>query len=293
MKSNVLAVMILLFVGAVNAAPTEVEERVAYTSSLNAMVSVVMNWYDSLVDSNQAILFDKSGSNWDDYRSIYPNNISHIELTGTDLIKIGDNTQYQFTTQVAIFYNDNDGKNQHQQLTEHFVFDVPFLQIPIIKTITRQQLEQNTAVVKQELNSSYFKVRQFSYSWLAYLDGISTMTDFMNGSDWLQDAPYSLKIGGLELTDSISSVLLQRKKYLAKGGHKLRSIDVQQHDEDKNITLNLIIEWRGENAQGKPVIAKIHQEIALKIMENSSWKVVSIKEEHLLPDLKPWQGYLC
>jgi len=291
MKSNVLVILILLFVGAANAASTEVEERVAYTSSLNAMVSVVMNWYDSLVDSNQVILFDKSQSKWADYRSFYPNNISHIDVTSTDLIKLGDNKQYQFTARVSIFYNDSDGQLHQQQLNERFVFDVPLLAKPSIKTINREMSEDKRAEA-QQFDRLYFKVRQFSYAWLAYLDGVTTMTEFMNGSNWLNEAQYSLKLGQLELTDSIASILLQRKEYLAKGGHKLRSIDVKQGD-DKQITLDLIIEWQGENADGKLVIAKIHQEIVLKNRDGFSWEVRSIKEQHLLPDLKPWQGYLC
>ena len=96
------------------------------------------------------------------------------------------------------------------------------------------------------------------------------------------------------MLNSIASALLKRNQSLAKGGHLLRSIDVQKNTGlEDNLTLNLIIEWQGENASGKAVIAKIHQEIDIKILKNNSWEVISIKEEHLLPDLKPWQGLLC
>lgn len=293
MKSNILLTLVLLWVGAANAAPTEVEQRLAYTSSLNAMVSVAMNWYDSLVDSDTPALFDTSVAKWADYRSHYPHTISHIEISDTDLIKLADDHSYQLTIKTVISYHDDNG-DHGQKLTEQFVFDVPFLAKPTLKTISREQIESTKIQTQAELNSNYFKVRQFSYAWLAYLDGVTNMTAFMNADQWLDKASYSLKTGNVDVTDSVSSLLQQRKQFLTKGGHKLRSVEVQQDAEMENqFILQLMIEWKGENASGKPAIAKVQQDIVIQVSDSGTWEVLSIKEQHLIPDLKPWQGYLC
>ncbi len=47
----------------------------------------------------------------------------------------------------------------------------------------------------------------------------------------------------------------------------------------------VLLEWKGVNDQGKPVIAKIRQELNIQINKDKSWSVVSIKEKHLLPDI--------
>ncbi|MDF1589328.1 MAG: hypothetical protein P1P93_09290 [Gammaproteobacteria bacterium] len=294
MKSNILLSLMLLVAGVVNAASTQVEDRIAHATSLNAMVAMVMNWYGSLINTNQLIVFDRSQSTWNDYRALYPHAISHIEVMSTDLIKLNDDHEYQFTSQILIFYHDNEGVQQRQKLSERFIFYVPLLAKPTIKAISRDVLDDPVSTPEPRFDSAYFKARQFSYAWLAYLDGVSSMTQMINGDNWLNTARYSLKIGSLETTDKIASTLLKRNHYLATGGHLLRSIDVQQHADDTDrIMLTLIIEWQGENAGGQPVIAKIHQEIDIKISENNDWEVLAINEHHLLPDLKPWQGFLC
>ncbi len=292
MKS--LFLMMLFCAGAVCAAPAQEVDRIEYASSLNSMVSVIMNWYGSLIQSNELISLSTEESKWHNYRSQYPKAITNIEIESTDLVKLNENNDYQFEIQTIIFNTNSNGVQQGQKFSERFVFNVPFLDTPTIKTVNREQLEIIISESNKNSNSTYFKARQFSYAWLAYLDGVTTIVDFINDNNWLEKAPYSLKIGSLEVTDSIASALLKRNQYLAKGGHLLRSIDVQKNTGlEDNLTLNLIIEWQGENASGKAVIAKIHQEIDIKILKNNSWEVISIKEEHLLPDLKPWQGLLC
>lgn len=287
----------LLCAGAVCSAPAQEVNRFKHASSLNSMVSVVMNWYGSLIQSNELMYLQTEDSNlinWNRYRSKYPNSITDIEIDSTDLTKLNENNDYQFKVQTIVFNTNEGGDQQHQTLTERFVFNVPFLGRPIIKTVNKKQGELTVSEQKNNVDDTYFRARQFSYAWLAYLDGVRTMTDFMDENDWLEKATYSLKIGSLDITDSISSTLLKRQEYLAEGGHLLRSIDIQKTKVMENsLTLNLIIEWQGENANGKAAIAKIHQEIDIKILKNNSWEVLSIKERHLLPDLKPWQGFLC
>ncbi len=106
--------------------------------------------------------------------------------------------------------------------------------------------------------------------------------------------PTPLKIGSEDVQGSVSSTLTKRKQYLAKGGHLLRSLDVKKLENKANtFILDLVVEWKGVNQAGKPVLAKIHQEIEYKIQKNNSWTVISIKEQHLLPDIAPWIGLLC
>jgi hypothetical protein len=116
----------------------------------------------------------------------------------------------------------------------------------------------------------------------------------MNGNAWLDKATYSLKIGAEKTQDTITSVLKKKRQLLAKGGHLLRSLDVKKEASNPNIfVIDLILEWKGTNPTGTPVVAKIHQEIKVKIKADKSWEVISINEEHLLPIIAPWMGLVC
>ncbi len=290
MKS--IALMVLLSVGvAVVAAPTEVDERVEYTTSLNSMAATVMNWYGSLISPEERVSFSATEKVWDDYRSRYPENITQIKITSTDLIKHDELYQYQFKVNSLVSYTNSDG--EHSELvSEIFIFQVePFAQ-SIIKNISRVKIEKTEVAQTSEFNRSHYKAREFAYVWLAYLDGVDVFKSEMYGGQWLEHAMYSMKIGGEELQGSVTETLAERKQYLAKGGHLLRSLDLRKIENNKFI-LDLILEWKGINENGKSVLAKIHQEIEYQLQEDNSWKVISIKEEHLLPDIAPWTGLLC
>ncbi|MFW5426728.1 MAG: hypothetical protein ACKE8R_05710 [Methylophagaceae bacterium] len=277
------------------AAPTEVEKRIKYTTSLNAMAAIVMNWYGSLITSNEQVTFVATEKQWDDYRSQYPENITQIQITSTDLIRLDTPNQYQFMVESLMRYHKAGGEHS-QQSSDIFIFQVDALTKPIIKTISRKSLEKTTSE-KETLeqivafNRSHYKVREFAYSWLAYLDGVEVLPSEINMREWTKQANYMMKIGGKKIEGSVDSVLNQRKQYLAKGGHLLRSLDVEHKPGTK--VVDLILEWKGVNQAGKPVLAKIHQKIEYQIEDNQSWRVISIKEEHLLPDIAPWVGLLC
>jgi hypothetical protein len=293
MKS--ILVMILFFVGAALAAPTptEVEQRIAYTSSLNSMASIVMNWYGSLITSNEAVSFTTMDGQWDKYRSQYPDDISQIHITSTDLTKLDNSDKYQFKVNALIAYHSTKGEHS-ELISETFIFQVSALAKPVIKSITRDKTEQSTTVHTAEFNRSYYKAREFAYAWLAYLDGVEMMKPTLYAEQWLDKATYSMEIGDKKEQGSVSSTLVKRQQYLSKGGHLLRSLDVKPIEGKPNIfILDLILEWKGVNQVGKPVLAKIHQQIEYEILENNSWQVQSIKEQHLLPDIAPWVELLC
>jgi len=291
MKS--ILVVILFFVGAVFAAPTEVDDRVEYTTSLNSMASIVMNWYGSLIKTNQPVSFTATEQQWDKYRAQYPNNITQIQIKNTDLTKMDGSDKYQFNVNTYISYNDSAGE-YGELVSETFIFQVATLAKPIIKKITRDKTEQTTAVDTTEFNRSYYKAREFAYAWLAYLDGVKDMQKTIDAEQWLAKANYSMEIGGGEVTGAIASTLATRQQYLTKGGHLLHSLDVMPIAGKANsFMLDLILEWKGVNQTGKPVLAKIHQQIEYKILDNNAWQVQSIKEQHLLPDIAPWIGLLC
>ncbi len=293
-----ILIMILLSVGVAMAAPTEVEKRIKYTTSLNAMAAIVMNWYGSLITSNEQVTFVATEKQWDDYRSQYPENVTQIQIVSTDLIRLDTSNQYQFMVKSLMRYHKAGGELR-QRHNDTFIFQVDALTKPIIKTISRKSLEKITSekeTLEQTVafNRSYYKVREFAYSWLAYLDGVEVLPPEINVEEWIKQANYTVQIGGKKIEGHVGSVVNQRKQYLAKGGHLLRSLDVQivEHKPDTKI-VDLILEWKGVNQAGKPVLAKIHQKIEYQIEDSQSWRIISIKEEHLLPDTAPWVGLLC
>jgi len=292
MKSIVL--MFLCLVGAVasvSAASTEVEQRVEYTTSLNSMASVVMNWYGSLIVKDTAVSFAETDNRWDEFRSHYPTNISQIKITSSDLTKLDDNYQYQFKVNSLISYNTANGE-QGRMFNETFIFYVPLFSLPVIKRVSIDKVEEALVVNGSEFNRSYYKSREFAYSWLAYLDGVD-MAPSLSASQWIDKVDYKIKIGNKIIQGPVLSALEQRKQYLAKGGHLLRSIDVKKQQDKESYLLIIIAEWKGVNQDGKSVLAKVRQEIEYKILADNSWQVLSIDEQHLLPDIAPWIGLLC
>lgn len=289
--------MILLSAGvAAVAAPTEVDDRIEYTTSLNSMAARVMKWYGSLISTEERVSFSATEKVWDDYRSQYPENITQIKITSTDLIKLDEtdrsaSDQYQFNVNSLFTYKKSDGDHS-ELLSETFIFQVGSFTRPVIKNISRIKTEKTETSETSEFNRLHYKVREFSYVWLAYLDGVDVQKSGIYADQWLDQAIYSMKIGGKEVQGTVVEILAERKQYLTKGGHLLRSLDLKKIKNNK-FRLDLILEWKGINKDGKPVLAKIHQEIEYQLQEDNSWKVISIKEEHLLPDIAPWTGLLC
>lgn len=287
--------MMLFFAGAVGAAPVEKVDRMEYATSLNSMASTIMNWYGSLIRNNEAVSFIPTEQRWQPYRAQYPNNISQIHITSSNLIKLDSSDKYQFKVNALISHHNADGQYS-ELITETFIFQVALLAKPVIKNITRDQTKQvplTKTDLTSEFNRNYYKAREFSYAWLAYLDGVMDMQSVIDAEQGLDSATYSMKIGGKEVQGSVASILAKRKQFLAKGGGLLRSLELKKIANKPDLfMLELIIEWKGVNFTGKPVLAKIHQQIEFSL-QNNMWKVQSISEQHLLPDIAPWVGLLC
>lgn len=286
-------ILILFFVGVATAAPAEIDDRVRYTSSLNVMASALMNWYGSLIVDDKHMQFSPINSKWADYRSDYPENITQIKIISTNLNKLTEPDTYQFKINTRINSEDADGTHS-QLVSEIFNFSVPVSANAVIETISRDTSEDTDLLDISDFDSQHYELRHFAYAWLAYLDGVQDAEQLINAEQWIDVADYSLKIGRDEVHGSIASTLKERQKHLAKGGHLLHSVNVKKIDgKPKHFILDLISEWKGVNREGKPVLAKVHQQIEVQIQANNLWKVLSIKEEHLLPDIAPWAGFLC
>ncbi len=283
-----------------SAAPVKITDRAEYSTALNSVATVVMNWYGSLIsaDENKPKNIDFNTRNitqkWGEYRSQYPKNISQIFITSTELFKLESSGDYQFKVKIKIAYKQ-ENKALTQLFNETFVFKSTLLDrqsVPVINSIIRNKSEAANSVNSTGFNRSHYKVREFTYAWLTYIDGLNTFKTTMNTEIWLDKATYSLKMGGLQTTGSVASTLEKKKPFLTTGGHLLHSLEVK-HSNDNNFVIDLILEWKGENKAGKPVIARIHQEIEVQINEDGKWEVLSIKEEHLLPIIAPWMGLVC
>jgi hypothetical protein len=303
-----IGLMLLCLVGAtVSAAPTKIEDRHEYSTSLNSIASIVMNWYGSLIVTddlsskkiNERVYFNTTniGDQWLQYRSQYPQNITQVLITHTQLLR--SNNDYLFNVHSTISYKNPDNKILTQSLKETFLFSGDFINgsSPVsspIKNISLVKRAEISPLETTEYNREHYKVREFVYAWLAYIDDLDTLTPVMNGDEWLNQATYSLEIGANKTRGSVEEILKQRKQTLAKGGHLLSTLDVviPENSNDAFI-LDFILEWKGVNDKGKPVLAKIHQELKVQIKDDKSWIVISIKEKHLLPIIAPWMGLLC
>lgn len=296
--------MMLSFIEGAVSAPTSIVDRSEYTTALNSIASVVMNWYGSLIslDENKPtnssfetiVIGTSSSILWDEYRSQYPKNISQVIITHTKLHKLSESGDYQFKVTSKIIYKKNN-KTLTQLTHETFIFKSTLLNHKneaVIQSITQDKKESAKNINVTGFDRSHYKVREFTYSWLAYIDGVNTLQSTMNTKAWLNKASYSLKMGGEQLTGSIDSIIEKKKQLLTRGGHLLHSLEIKHADENTFI-IDIILEWKGSNKTGKPVIARIHQEIKVKIANDNTWEVLSIKEEHLLPIIAPWMGLVC
>ncbi len=301
--------MVVFSCSSATAAPTKIDDRVEYSASLNTIASVVMTWYGSLikpvksnganntipVNFNARHTFDTINNKWSKYRSHYPPNIKKILISNTQLLK--QKNEYHFIVNSIISFTQ-DETSYSKSLKEVFVFshliltkainiESPIISVKLINN--RQQASESGVGYDRE----HYKVTEFIYAWLSHLDGKNTLNAVMNADAWFDKAKYTLNAGADISTGSVTDILKQRNKLLAKGGHLLRSLNVKKSKDDNTLILELILEWEGVNEEGIPVIAKIKQDIKIQIKTDKSWEVISIKEKHLLPDIAPWMGLLC
>jgi hypothetical protein len=277
--------------------PSTIDNRLEYARSLNSIATVMMGWYGSLIIEDNNKSNNKQPFNtiqidpkWDDYRSKYPNNITQVVITKTDLKKLSSN--YQFIVSSKINYKKNN-KLFTQSLSETFTLDLS-QKIPRIKHITLDENKRINLLDLSVYNQKHYKLREFVYAWLSYLDGAKGLSGTMYADNWINTALYSLEMGTDKLQGKVAEVLAARSKILTVGGHLLHSIKVKKNDSDNNqFSIDLVIQWKGVNEHEKSVIARIHQILTIQINKDGDWKVLSIKEKHLLPLIAPWMGLLC
>lgn len=289
-----LFIITLLFVvtGTCFAKPVTINNRTEYSQSLNIIAATMMHWYGSLINNKEQDSRSNIDKQWEEYRSHYPKRISQVFITKTQLLKQDNN--YHFLLDVKINHQlNNKIKTQHRQ--ELFIFNDVLSQPPLIESINLISNTEATNTLKSKgYSTRHYKVREFTYAWLSYLDGFSNLNSKLNINAWLNTASYSLTIGADKSTHSIKETLEQRKQLLTKGGHLLHSLTIKTvKDQEDVFIIDLILEWKGVNNKDKPVLASIHQEIKIQIKEDQSWVVLSIKEKHLLPIIAPWMGLLC
>ncbi len=302
---SIIIFMVIFFIGGANASPIKIDERAEYSASLNSIASVVMTWYGSLIKSTenatkstgQLVNFNTHNiaDHWDEYRSQYPKNINQIVITNTQLLKQG--SDYYFTVNSNISFM-LENKVHTDSFKELFIFSNSILKQAInrfypLKNIQLEERQEIATSNRTEYDRKHYKVREFAYAWLSHLEGLTTLDSVMNADAWIDKATYSLEIGANKSKGSVSRLLKKRKTLLSKGGHLLRSLEVKKTDSNSTFIIEIILEWKGENDKGMPVIAKIKQALKIHIKADKSWEVISIKEKHLLPIVAPWMGLLC
>jgi len=289
--------MILAFnpltVGVANATSEDIEQHAIYTRSLNTMVSTLMAWYGSLIEPTQNISFQPIDKAWQLYRKQYPKDISQIKILNTDLQKSKDNdASYTFEVETAISHKRGEQvalKYLNEQFNFQFTAEKPVITKISVKEQDNSQIDK-TAQSSNSFDDLYFKSREFAYAWLAYLDGVQKdQTQIQT-----EGAKYSINIGSLKINKPLFEALQERKQFLTKGGHTLRALEItKMTDKPDHFQLDITMNWKGVNVKDKSVIAKVVQKIELQIQDDNAWKIISIDEQHLLPDLTPWQDLLC
>ena len=284
-------ILILLFTGTASAKPFK-DNRNEYATSLNSMVSTIMNWYGNMLPNEQTN-FVPTKNILNKFQLTYPQNITQIQIADTEFTRSEKADYYVFNINTLISYKTKKGL-QSQTIDESFTFYMPPLAKPVIYNITRHGSAKVTTEDTTEFNQHYFKARKFAYAWLAYMDGVKGMSKDMDANLWIDTAQYSLKRGSTHAQDKVDTLLAKRKLNLGKGGHLLRTIDVFPVTGSKDtFTLELVIEYNGTSPSGKPTLAKIKQTFTYRVTASGAWKVHSVKETYLLPNIAPWIGLLC
>jgi hypothetical protein len=259
--------------------------------SLSVMASKLMSWYGSLISNSETVLFQEITKDWDIYRAQYPTDISQIQILKTDLTPIAEKNHYQFKVSSLIHHEGG-----RKKIDDNFVFNIDSDGLPKITTISFNSNDTADSIKKASdeiFDATYFKSREFTYAWLAYMDGVDAIQTVINVADW-SGVPYEINVGSTNINQPVKEALVTRKQFLNKGEHSLRLLDLVSLDTKTNTyLLDLTMNWEGVNTKNQVVIAKINQKIELKIMADGHWQVISIKEKHLLPDLTPWQDLLC
>ena len=254
----------------------KIEQTKDYAQTLNQVASIVMGHYANLV-SHQS----KQAGN-------YPKNIQNIQIVDAKLDGLlNQQPQTSFTLTTNIGYLE-DQVVQAQQMQESFIFD--FKRKPSLVQVNRlKQKELNPENIDAESNANYYLNRQFSYAWLLLLDGHDAPYPYLFDTG---SANYQLVIGANKYSGNTQEALKKRTTWMGKGGHLLRNIRVAKTTENST-KLILTIDWKGVTPSNKWSIAKIEQTIDLEKSDQGIYTIINIREQHLLPDIAPWEKILC
>jgi len=256
--------------------PTQLKAQQAkqYAQTLNQVATQVMGHYAALFSSQSS---DK-----------YPQNINTIQIIKAQLeTDSGPPNQTTFTVTIQLGYLE-DQITKFEQIKESFVFNLTKTSdIVDINRLYQHPLKSGNIAV--EFNQLYYLNRQFAYAWLLLLDNLHPI----NPSEFPHSyATYHLTIGNNIFFGDVQKSLKKRRKWLGQGGHLLRSIDAKK--TAKNVLqITLIIDWKGISSNHKWRIAKIKQTINIEPTEQGIYKIININEQHLLPDIAPWEKILC
>lgn len=242
--------------------------------SINSSVATVMDWYAQLSSKNpQGELLNQ-----------YPQNIQQIKVIKIEFIDTKQVNKHQFNVELLLTHKDLDrsvSKIINETIVLHLSSKVPKVE-KIIKDKERIVATSNT----QDRSQLYYQQRRFIYAWLAWMDGDQSRMPVAG-----KQSNYVINIAGNQIQGDIFSALKKRAQYLYKGKHSLHSMDVKALGGN-TFSFNIIVEYKGVNANNQKVIAKIRQNIRAKLI-NNTWKITTIKEKHLLPDIAPWIGFVC
>ena len=184
-------------------------ERIEYAISLNSIASTLMNWYGSLITTNNNKVGEEQANtanmrlslinqSWEKYRAAYPEKIISIQIMSADMVKQDSPGQYQFEVEILMSHMQSDTP-KNKLINEVFLFQTSDSSKPEIKKITRlaPNLEMNTSDSSQTavFKRQYYQSREFAYAWLAYMDGVKAMGSQINIDIWIDKAIYSVTIG--------------------------------------------------------------------------------------------------
>ena len=285
------------------------EQERAFQRSLNLSAAKIMSWYGSLLkadaqtkSTSQRNEFLSLKKQWDDYRSNhYPGKTLSIELNDTNTPEKKANGAHVFTLSGRYFYEDDEGLHAFS-FKERFVFEVASNGMPRLVKVERTQSNKPNAVDAAGSTEGYvradFAARAFAYAWAAWLDGANSARSYLESRGLASDTLHRVELGGKKHEGQASEMRQQRFQFLGIGAHRLKSVRRIPAETDNDSAppakLVLTFRWEGTREDGRSAIAKIRQTIHFKRSSKSDApEIPLITEEHLLPNLNPWQSWLC
>lgn len=236
---------------------------------LNGAIYSIMRWYEDVLKHRAS-------------KRYYPENIQNIQILEAKLLTT---PRDNIALKVWMGYLKN-GETKIQQVKENFVFDFNRGHRFVgLNKLSSKAIYSDASLGEYDVN--YYQQRRFVYAWLAFMDDNANPKLLKKA---IEDAHYQWEIGTQKFSGLLLQALNRRNTLMGKGRHFLRSIDSEK--VDGKLQLTLLSSWRGVSPKNKPSIAKIEQIIELKETANG-YKILRIKEQHLLPDIAPWEKLLC